>query len=214
MGNTYSRSSGDVLKLKTETLAAKHCSFLDLPPEVRLAIYHQTLLIGKPLQWRGPYPSSDHAMGSLLAGFLPKWLAAREECPAAITQREENSNFSTSTMSLLFTCRTVYHEAIELFYRNNIFMIWASTIGLRPFLRHQPLLLLVQRLRIECKAYNRSLDFDDYLDQVDAATSTCLRDVTECCPTLKSLTIYGIIDSQQMDWYVYRFLSDDDGPYH
>lgn len=211
MGNTYSRSSGDVSELKTGTLAITPFRFLDLPPELRLAIYPRILLTDEPLQWMGPYFTSDHATRSRLAGFLPKMLGAMKERPVATTRHLMSSYVATTTTittmkaALLFTCKTIYREATELFYRDNIFVLRATTIGFQPILRHQPLLLLVQRLCIQYKGNDEpsTSTVSDYIHLVDAITSSCLQDIVDSCPNLRSLTVCGIPDSMQAAYYAW-----------
>lgn len=204
MGNTYSRSSGNVSTPETEKLATPPIRFLDLPLELRLAVYPQILFTDEPLHWIGPNTTPDNMMSSSLAGSLSELLGVRKPRPAATTRNAVSSHgttiTTTTTTALLFTCKKIYCETIEIFYRNNIFVIRAMTFGFQPNLRYQPRLLLIQHLWIQFEGtYERSaLSPDDFLDLVDTTTSSCLADITENCPKLKGLTIRDVPDAEHV----------------
>lgn len=207
MGNSYSRSSHITSDLETDTIAIPPNRLLSLPPELRLAIYAQTLLTDRPLHWIGLDPISDNRISLLFAGFLPKLIGARTQRPTATTRRPVSSYASTTT-ALLFTCKTIYRDAIEFFYQNNTFVIQAMKIGFRPVLRQQPFLSLVQRL---CIQFHDSIDLynmnaKDFLDLADTSISSCLQNIIDNCPNLESLTICGIPHPGLMD----RHIWDDD----
>lgn len=166
-----------------EILAITPFRFLNLLSELRLAIYPQVLFTDEPLHWIRPDLTSEHTSYSSPAAFLTNLLRARKSWLTATTRPAVSAYISTtrttrttSSTALLFTCKTIYHEAIEHFYRNNIFVIRAMTVGFQPFLRHQPFLLLVQRLCIQLRdPYDPSaMNVDDLNSLVDATVSSCL----------------------------------------
>ena len=177
---------------------------LDLPAELRLAIYAQIVVTDKPLLWIGwirPHLTSDKTIGSVFAGFLSNLLGASREYKPGLIRRRVRPYVSATT-ALLFTCETIYREAIEFFYRNNTFIIQAMTTGFQPIQRHQPLLLLVQRVCIQYQdTYGPSiLDVYGFLDFVDASISSCLQDVINTCTNLNSLIICGIPDPAEVNY--------------
>lgn len=174
-------------------LAITPLRFLDLPPELRLAIYAQTIFTDEPLHWIGSGSTTYNTIRPCFAAFLQNLLRTRKDSPTATTQRPVSSYVST-VIALLFTCKTIYREAIELFYQNNNFVIQAMTTGFQPVLRHQPFLSVAQRLCIRFhNTFDRhTMNGNDFLDLADASITSCLQNIIDNCPNLKSLTVCGI----------------------
>ncbi len=218
MGNTYSRSSRDASELKIEMQNIAPFRFLDLPSEIRLAVYRQILCTKQLLYWTEPNLTSDYTSCSFLAAYLPNFLGARKEWPIAVSSYVATR---TTRIALLFTCKTIYREAIELFYQHNFFVIRAMTIGFHPIVRQRLVLLHIQRLRIQYinTAEPSTLKENDLIDLVDATISSCLQNAIDCCPNLKSLTICDIPNPATVAYYAWLrtgpvFTAETDDSFH
>ena len=113
---------------------------------------------------------------------------------------------ATKATAILFTCKTIYFEAIDLFHQNNVFEVPATNFNTQPILRRQPLPHLVRRLRVQYRGvYDpwRVLPMD-YTNRVDAIIDSCLQNVMDRCSNLTSLTIGGIPDPGEVNnaWIV------------
>ena len=173
--------------------------FLDLPVELRFLIYSLLLFTEEPLRWIGPKYHPNYRNGSLLAG------AAKVKSRLGATATRNGLRATTAT-AILFTCKTIYHEAIDLFYQNNVFEVSATELNTQHILRRQPLPHLVRRLRVQYRGVYESWRVrpKDYTNSVDAIISSCLQDVIDRCPNLTSLTIGGIPDPGEVNnaWIV------------
>ena len=169
--------------------------FIDLPVELRLYIYTQVLVTEEPLRWIGPKYHTESRNGSLLA----RTVKVRDKLGATVTR---NGLRATTATAILFTCKTICLEAIDLFYQNNVFEVSPTDFTTQPILRRQPLPYLVRRLRVQYRGvYDPSRVLPtDYTRRADVVISSCLQDVIDRCPNLTSLTIGGIPDPNEVDY--------------
>ena len=195
------RSSGNRFQRKNGMLVtpAVPFRFLDLPVELRFLIFSQLLITEKPLRWIGPNYHPDYRNGSLLAGAVK----VKNSLGATATR---NGLSATTATAILSTCKTIYLEAINFFYQNNVFAIPPTNFNTQPILRRQPLPHLVRHLQIQYRGVYEPWRVlpKDYTNRVDAIISPCLQDVIDRCPNLTSLTISGIPDPGEVNnaWIV------------
>ena len=196
-----SRSSANRFQWENDMLItpAVPFRFLDLPVELRFSIYSLLLFTEEPLRWIGPKYHPDYRNGSLLAGAVK----VKNRLGATATR---NGLRVTTATAILFTCKAIYLEAINLFYQNNVFEIPPTNFNTQPILRRQPLPHLVRRLRVQYRGVYEPWRVlpKDYTNIVDAIISSCLLDVVDRCPNFTSLTIGGIPDPGEVNnaWIV------------
>ena len=173
--------------------------FLDLPVELRFMIYSQLLFTEEPLRWIGPRYYPDYRNGSLLAGALK----VKNRLGATATR---NGLRATTATALLFTCKTIYLEAITPFYQNNVFEFSPTEFNTQPILRRQPLPHLVRHLRVQYRGVFEPWRVlpKHYTNRVEAILASCLQDIIDRCPNLTSLTIGGIPHPAKVShaWYM------------
>ena len=102
--------------------------FLDLPVELRFLVYSQLLFTEEPLRWIGPKYHPDYMNDSLLAAAVK----VKNTLRATATR---NGLRATTATAILFTCKTIYLEAINLFYQNNVFEVPPTNFNTQPILR-------------------------------------------------------------------------------
>ena len=155
-----------------------------LPAELRLEIYKHALTFSHSLRLQ------DQATKQSVS---PIDLAVRRNAAKAKTAcicRKQHWLSDQSCTALFRTCRTIYDEAIEIFYENNTFHFPALLNGIAPILTNNISSWLIQRASLDFSYTVTYLWSRSVGPHVDPTIAQCIQQLMNACPTLKSLTLH------------------------
>ncbi|MCJ1450603.1 hypothetical protein MMC28_000936 [Mycoblastus sanguinarius] len=95
-----------------------------------------------------------------------------------------------NTTALLRTCRTIYNEGIQIFYRKNRFRFPALAGGIGPIIAHQPFLSYVRNVSIDYTYSFPELWLTKLGDQADSTIASCIVQLSNQCPALREFSLH------------------------
>lgn len=163
---------------------------LKLPSELRNKIYKCALISSFTLR-RVEKTKPDRA-GRMV-------VTKEQDSSRRTIHRNEVRLHDWSALALLFTCRSIYNEALTILYSYNKLHFPALSKGLMLNKRQQTSFSLLQHVSFDY-SYTPSAAWDEYRSNVywtgdvaqhiDKTISVSIKHITKACPAFKTLTLH------------------------